>query len=458
MSAKSLLLMTPANTVIDYYRCPEDLASFEASKELSPESGFFCVADGLIVYGQLANARPAEYVTSALPHAILESAGNRPSCIFPFDPNQVVENLRRERYRETSKNPTLKSNWTKKLVRDSYYLIRPLLPVSARKHLQRASLRNWNKIPFPHWPVDFTVELLHRALLKSIMQQQKIEQLPFIWFWPDELPACAIMTHDVEAPAGYDFCETLMDLNDSFGIKSSFQVVPEDRYQVQPSWLNHIRERGFEINVHDLNHDGHLFDEKEEFLRRARKINNYAKDFGAAGFRAGVLYRNQEWFNHLEFEYDMSVPNVGHLDPQRGGCCTVMPYCVGNLVELPVTCIQDYSLFNILQQYSTTLWQTQIEDILSVHGMASFIIHPDYVIDQKARDIYAELLAILARLRKEARAWIALPVEVARWWKHRSQMYLIRRGDSWSIAGPSSERARVAYARIQDGQLIYQFN
>ena len=37
------------------------------------------------------------------------------------------------------------------------------------------------------------------------------------------------------------------------------------------------------------------------------------------------MYRNQDWYDVFEFSYDMSVPNVAHLDPMRGGCCTVMP-------------------------------------------------------------------------------------------------------------------------------------
>jgi hypothetical protein len=76
-----------------------------------------------------------------------------------------------------------------------------------------------------------------------------------------------------------------MDLNDSFGIKSSFQIVPEERYAVSPSFLENIRSRGFEIDIHDLNHDGLLYSDRTEFLRRAERINRYAHQFGALGFR-----------------------------------------------------------------------------------------------------------------------------------------------------------------------------
>src|SRR5207249_4000541 len=95
-----------------------------------------------------------------------------------------------------------------------------------------------------------------------------------------------------------------------------------------------------------------LFSNREQFLERVASIHAYKEQFGAIGFRAAVLYRKQSWFSALDFAYDMSVPNVAHLDPQRGGCCTVMPYFVGKILELPVTTTQDYTLFHILNDYS----------------------------------------------------------------------------------------------------------
>ncbi|MFL4245770.1 hypothetical protein, partial [Escherichia coli] len=82
------------------------------------------------------------------------------------------------------------------------------------------------------------------------------------------------------------------------------------------------------------------------FLERAKEINRYAREFQCGGFRSGAMYREQQWYDAFEFSYDMSVPNVAHLEPQRGGCCTVMPYFIGKILELPLTTIQDYSLFH----------------------------------------------------------------------------------------------------------------
>ena len=211
------------------------------------------------------------------------------------------------------------------------------------------------------------------------IQCHRIQKLPFVWFWPKGHSACAIVTHDVETEAGRDFSVPLADLDASFGVKSAFQIVPEKRYAVPAAFLDSIRSRGCEVNVHGLDHEGNLFRDRDEFLRQAARINRYAKQYGAAGFRSPVMYRNADWLDRLDFSYDMSVPNSAHLEPQQGGCCTVMPYFIGNIVELPLTTTQDYALFNILRHRSIGLWKRQIELVLERHGLLSFNIHPDYI-------------------------------------------------------------------------------
>ena len=336
-----------------------------------------------------------------------------------------------------------------------YYFVRKFLPVWYRRHLQRAYFKGWELIPFPHWPVDFTVDLLHEALLLLTMQAQQCEKVPFIWFWPDGASSCLIMTHDVETADGRDFTPSLIQIDSSHGFKSSFQVIPEMRYEVPGSYLEEIRGPGFEVNIHDLNHDGHLFEEREEFLRRAKKINEYGRKYGARGFRAGAMYRNQDWFDAFEFSYDMSVPSVAHLEPQRGGCCTVMPYFVGKILELPLTATQDYTMFQILNDYSIEPWKKQIELIQKRHGLISFIAHPDYLIDRRARSTYESLLAHLHATAQRDNIWKALPRELDEWWRARSKMTLVQDNNGWRIEGAGKERARVAFASIEEDQIVY---
>jgi hypothetical protein len=152
----------------------------------------------------------------------------------------------------------------------------------------------------------------------------------------------------------------------------------------------------------------------------------------------------------------MSVPNVAHLDPQRGGCCTVRPYFIGDILELPLTTIQDYSLFNILKTYSLDLWKTQIDLILQKSGLMSFLVHPDYIVAPKARAVYQALLEYLTKIARAQNIWMALPGQVDAWWRQRRQMKLIKHADQWRIAGEGSDRARVAYAKWQDHQIVYE--
>jgi hypothetical protein len=246
-----------------------------------------------------------------------------------------------------------------------------------------------------------------------------------------------------------------MDLDDAADVKSSFQIVPEGRYPVPGGLLDEIRARGFEINVHDLNHNGRLFADRAGFRSAVERINAYGRRYGAVGFRSGALYRNQAWFDALEFSYDMSVPSVAHLDPQRGGCCTVMPFFIGGLLELPVTTIQDYSLFHILNDYSIDVWKRQLDAITRQHGFASFIVHPDYVIAKRARATYQALLEHLALMRDERQTWIALPRDVDRWWRQRKAMTIVRDAGGWRINGAGSERARIGFATLTGDRLEF---
>ena len=439
---------------LDHYRCPETFATFTLSGELSEDSGYFRFGPDAICFGQSSSGFRAGHATDELYDALTDVALDGAMLQLPFSPSEIVANLRYERYASAS-NRNGKTLHGDSALRKVYYLVRPLLTVSVRKHLQRLHLRDWNEIPFPGWPVDPTVERILEMLLILLLKAHAVDKIPFVWFWPNGFPSCAIMTHDVEALPGRDFCSHLMDLDDAHGIKSSFQIVPEGRYPVSKGFLNTIQSRGFEIDIHDLNHDGHLFSDRERYLRRAERINRYSREYGAAGFRSAALYRNLDWFEALDFSYDMSVPSVGHLEAQRGGCCSAMPFFIGKILELPVTTTQDYSLFHILNHYSIDLWKRQLALIMEKHGLASFIVHPDYVFEHRARDTYKALLAYLSQLRSEGKIWIALPREVDHWWRERSQMRLSRRGNKWEIEGPGKERARVAYASLEEDCVVY---
>ncbi len=436
---------------LQYFRCPASFGAFQVDEQISSGSpGYFRLGSDLICYGRAAEE------TQDAPNGNLRDILSRVHhtnevTVLPFDPEEVVTNLRFERY-VCGDTPS----FSKRVIRQMYYLLRPALPVRVRRHLQRRWLKDWATKPFPQWPVDTSVDRLFAQLMRLKLKSMPGERIPFVWFWPDGKQSCAIMTHDVETAAGLAFSSELMDINDTFGIKSSFQLIPDARYTVTDETISMFRRRGFEVNVHDLKHDGHLFDDVGQFAESAVRINDFGKQFGSKGFRSGALYRNQEWYAALHFEYDMSVPNCAHLDPQHGGCCTIMPYFVGDILELPVTATQDYSLFNVIGTYSMDLWREQVEMIVRQHGMASFIVHPDYLDRPEAKHAYKTLLGYMNELQANANLWIPPPGDVNDWWRMRDKMRLMPGADNhWEVAGAGAERACVAYASLQDDQLVY---
>jgi hypothetical protein len=441
---------TRLRVVCDRYRCPERFAEFRPKEELSSKLGYFEFGPGTICYGRSTSGSEKAHPGLSPSDPLARPGIDRSQLVLPFDPNEVIDNLLLERY------PASYSGTFENLLKRIYYWFRPVTTLWMRKYIQRFHAGNWEQSRFPKWPVDTTVESICENLLLLSLRASGVERIPFIWFWPDGAQGCVLMTHDVEAEEGRDFCEQLMEIDDSFGIKASFQIVPEDRYSVTAEFIRRIRDRGFEVCVQDLNHDGRLFDRREEFLRRVALINDYCREYGANGYRSAVLYRKPEWYKNFAFSFDMSFPNVAHLDPQRGGCCTVMPYFIGDVLELPLTTIQDYTLFHVLKDHSIDLWKKQIEMILAKNGLVTFIVHPDYIVESEPQSVYKQLLALLSELRGRESLWFALPSEIDHWWRARSHMSIVERDGSWVIMGEGAERAVLAFAREVDGKLVYE--
>jgi hypothetical protein len=439
-----------ARTLAENYRCREEHLPFDVSRGLSAKPGYFRLAPNTICYGRYLGKFAASRNGSAGMSDAGEIRIEGERVELPFDPDEVIDNLRLERY------PGSNMSWMDRLIKAVYYQVRPVVSESIRIFVQGLRAARWETRGFPRWPVDTTVEDLGEKLLAHSLTATGTEAIPFVWFWPKGATGCVLMTHDLETERGAAFCEQLMAIDEEFGIRGSFQIVPEERYPVSEEFLERLRCRGVEICVQDLNHDGRLFDEREEFLRRAARINEYGRRFGANGYRSAVLYRRADWYGDLDFSYDMSIPNVAPMDPQRGGCCTVRPYFIGKILEIPLTTVQDYTLFYILKERTIDLWKQQIEMILAKNGLVSFIVHPDYIQEPETFAAYKQLLVYLREIRERRNLWFALPGEINDWWRARSQMSVVPDGKGWCIEGEGAERAVLAFAMLVDGKVVYQ--
>jgi predicted glycosyltransferase len=290
-----------------------------------------------------------------------------------------------------------------------YYAVKPALPLSLRIALRRRLARSKRDLYRRLWPI-----------------QESAGKAPENWRgWPEGKKFAFVLTHDVEGARGLDQCRRLMEIEFARGFRSSFGFVPEGEYSVSPELLGHLREKGFEIAVHDLHHDGKLYTSEQDFEKKATRINGYLQKWQAVGFRSGLMHHNLKWLKRLNVAYDCSTFDFDPFEPQPDGVETIFPFRIeredgSSFVELPYTLIQDFNLFVVLQERSIDLWKKKLDWIAEKGGMALLDTHPDFMCfngnkipyNQYPISFYEEFLDY-AKSRYGNEYWHATPHQVA---------------------------------------------
>jgi hypothetical protein len=329
------------------------------------------------------------------------------------------------------------------LFRRLYYRMKPYVPWSIRMSLRRVMARRLRRTTAALWPID-----------------PATAWTPPGWpGWPMGKKFAVVLTHDVEGPAGVARCRELAGHEEKLGFHSSFNFIPEGPYTVGDDLRAWLKEHGFEVGVHDLNHDGRLYSSAREFERKAVRINHYLKEWGARGFRSGFMLRNLDWLHQLEIDYDCSTFDTDPFEPQPDGAGTIFPFWKSPLspagpqtqpkvsglssqasglpssppqvespgqgfkphrtgyVELPYTLPQDSTLFLLHQEKTNAIWRDKLDWVARHGGMVLINVHPDYLhMGGKGRltvlDHYIDLLVYLQQKYTDS-YWHALPREMA---------------------------------------------
>jgi hypothetical protein len=338
-----------------------------------------------------------------------------------------------------------------------YYTIKPMLPRRIQLALRRAYAHRQALRRFPAWPIEpLLVDHQHEQLRRQLRTARE-GVVPLVNYWPDGRRFAVVVTHDVETGAGIERIGALLDLERRHNVVSSWNFVAED-YPIPDGTFEQIRAAGGEIGLHGIHHDGKLFKDRRSFEAELVKIQRYLAAWHAVGFRSPATLRNPNWMPDLGCLYDSSFPDTDPFEPRPGGCCSIFPYLLGDLVELPITLPQDHTLWEILRMRSIDLWRKKGDWLISHHGLINVIIHPDYVDSSKRLQLYDELLGYLrARLDADG-GWHALPRDVASWWRARAGLRIEGSSRFRRIAGESGVdaglgRPTVAYAYELDGAL-----
>ena len=332
----------------------------------------------------------------------------------PFDLDEAYRNYVTEAWRE---HRSLKALSPGQL--QLYYRVKRLVPRGWLLSARRVFMRRTGLPSFPRWPLDESVDRLLRFYALCLLAASGSSHASFRWFWPGSHRAALLLTHDVESAAGLRLAADIADIEEARGFRSSFNIVGSE-YPIDMGVVRELKSRGFEIGLHGLQHDRSLFSSRAEFERQLPQLRDAARTLGTTGFRSPATHRVVEWLPELPASYDCTMFHSDPYEPQPGGCCTLWPFRLGPLVELPYTLPQDHTLFNLLRERSPRTWLTMVDAIEARYGLIHCLSHPDpgYLGETGNRALYVELLDALAERRS---LWRALPREVASWWRRREE-------------------------------------
>jgi len=293
-----------------------------------------------------------------------------------------------------------------------FYTIKPFIPRHLQIFLRRQVVRYKRKKYSHIWPID-----------------PKSSTPPEGWQgWPDHKKFALVLSHDVDTQKGHDKCYQLMEIEEGLGFRSSFNFVPE-RYKVSKKLLKDITDRGFQVCVHGLKHDGKLFSSRKIFERRSIRINQYIKEWCVDGFTTPSMLRNHEWIHDLNIKHCTSTFDTDPFEPQPHGIGTIFPFYMQNkssgngFIELPYTLPQDFTLFILLKERTIDIWKKKLDWIVQHGGMALLNTHSDYMdfigsklgVEEYPAEYYIEFLKYI-KSKYEGDYYHALPQEIAHFW------------------------------------------
>jgi hypothetical protein len=288
-----------------------------------------------------------------------------------------------------------------------YYVLKPVIPAGIRfafRHYHAMPLK-WTSAAT--WPIN-------RAYVGK----------PANWpGWPNGKQFAFVLSHDVEGEKGLKRCRSLAELEMRLHFRSSYNFVPEGEYHTPTELRTYLIENGFEVGVHDLHHDGSLYQSQVVFNRSAMKINRYMNEWNAVGFRSGFMRHDLDWISKLHIRYDASTFDSDPFEPQPDGMKTIFPFWVyradaSAYLELPYTLAQDSTLFLVLREKNNDVWKRKLAWIAEHGGMAFVIVHPDYIaLDGKASsseyhvDLFHDFLEYTREVYSDT-AWFARPCDI----------------------------------------------
>src|ERR1700676_5603633 len=130
--------------------------------------------------------------------------------------------------------------WQLSRAKRLYYNVKPLLPRQLGLFLRHGYRRRQEMSFALGWPIEDRYVRFQFHCLQNVLRQRGLDGVSYINFWPHQHRFALALSHDIETEEGFDCVQTVAELEERLGFRSSFNVVPE-RYRIDHGLLSDLR-------------------------------------------------------------------------------------------------------------------------------------------------------------------------------------------------------------------------
>ena len=209
-----------------------------------------------------------------------------------------------------------------------------------------------------------------------------------------------VMTHDLDSQACYKYSKLIVEINSSFQIPSTINVLTEGSYRLQDADLDYWFDRKSEIGIHGDNHDLAFFSRSpSEVDQRLKKVIRRLQDYNPRSYRHPGLGHSEVLFEILSangIQCDSSVPSR-YLKPNSSSPTIYQKLEAYRITEIPLTISDDF-LFrekNFSDQQALKYVDELSEIVRSEKGALCLNFHPRFLLQNP--NFYGELCRLLTQ-------------------------------------------------------------
>jgi hypothetical protein len=307
-----------------------------------------------------------------------------------------------------------------------------------RRLSQKFGKNSRTRLDFPRWPCESALLEYQTSWIRKALDSLGVDDGWHIAFWPGGTRSSIVLTHDLDAPNGIAQMERVAEIEEKYGFRSACNL-PLAHCEINWSRVEALQARGFEFGVRGVGENGRSFQGARDLLLLKPTLERLVHEHGLRGFRAPANVRNAEWIGDPSFQFDTSSFDCDPFEARPGGACSIFPFFLTNVVELPSTLGRSHTIIHFLRRSPLPTWSLKALWIANAGGMILIASDlTDLSVDSHFA-AYEELLRQLSGLD----AWRALPSAVASWWQLRDGATLSLTGSQPSIEGVGVECAVV---------------